>query len=193
MSRDQMKTITDTFLEMMKEMQRRHDEHIKELMNINTHQIEMLHDLADEVKTLRCELTQQQPKRKKYSKKSKEAEEKPKCCAMTLVGTRCKNSAFPGTDTCKKHVNYTARPVASTSKTKPPAVKKPPLKSKKKKIPPTHNHAVGEEPPGGFCQLCETHGDIFDPETPDLEFEDVAVGDKYLEERLRVMLESDDQ
>jgi hypothetical protein len=64
---------------------------------------------------------------------------------------------------------------------------------KKKKNPPTHNHAIGEAPPGGFCKLCETHGDIFDPETPDLEFEDVAVGDKYLEERLRAMLESDNQ
>jgi len=187
MSHEQMKTITDTFLEMMKEMQRRHDEQIKELMNINTQQIEMLHDLADEVKTLRAEVGGQ----KKQTKKSKKVEERPRCCATTAKGEQCKNSAFPGTDTCKKHVNYTARPAASTSKTKP-IVKKPPLK-KKKKNPPTHNHAIGEAPPGGFCKLCETHGDIFDPETPDLEFEDVAVGDKYLEERLRAMLESDNQ
>lgn len=190
MAQEQMKILTDTFLEMMKEMQRRHDEQIKELMNINTQQVKMLHDLADEVKTLRGELTQQL-KKSKQSKKSKQNEEKPRCCAVTAKGDQCKNSAFPGTLTCKKHVNYTAtpRPAASTSKTKP-VVKKPSLK-KKKNIPPTHNHAVGEAPPGGFCQLCETHGDIFDPETPDLDFEDVAVGDKYLEERLRAMLESD--
>ena len=187
MAQEQMKTLTDMFLEQMKDMQRRHDEQIKELMDINTQQIEMLRNLADEVKTLRGELTHQ-PKRKKQTKTK---ETKKQCCALTASGARCKNSAFPGTDTCKKHVNYTARPVASTSKTKP-VVKKPPLKSKKK-TPPTHNHGVGEEPPDGFCQLCETHGDIFDPETPDLDFEDVAVGDKYLEERLRAMLESDDQ
>jgi len=191
MSHEQMKILTDTFLECIKEMERRHDEQIKELMNINTQQVEMLHDLADEVKTLRVEVSQQKQGtgQKKQTKKTKKAEERPRCCAMTAKGEQCKNSAFPGKNTCQKHVNYTIpRPVASTSKTKPD-VKKPQLK--KKKNPPMHNHAIGEAPPGGFCKLCETHGDIFDPETPDLEFEDVAVGDKYLEERLRAMLESD--
>ena len=126
----------------------------------------------------------------KTVKKSKiPVEPRIQCSFITKKGEQCKNSAFPGKNTCQKHVNYTIpRPVASTSKTKPD-VKKPQLK--KKKNPPMHNHAIGEAPPGGFCKLCETHGDIFDPETPDLEFEDVAVGDKYLEERLRAMLESD--
>ena len=192
MAQEQMKTLTDMFLEQMKEMQRRHDEQIKNLVDINTHQTDILKSLIDEVKTLRCEVKQQpDPKQKKQTKKPKEP--KKQCCAVTASGARCKNSAFPGCETCKKHVNYTAQPTASTSKSKP-KVKKPPLKSKKK-THPTHNHGVGEEPPDGFCELCETHGDIFDPETPDLDFEDVAIGDKYLEERLRAMLEleSDDQ
>jgi len=44
---------------------------------------------------------------------------------------------------------------------KPP---KPPKKTKKKKMIPEHNHKPFEKPIGGYCELCETHGDIFNPE-----------------------------
>ena len=63
------------------------------------------------------------------------------------------------------------------------------LKKKKKEVP-LHNHKPGELPTE-TCELCETHGDILDPDMPDAEFEVVPVNGQTLEERLRIMLESE--
>jgi hypothetical protein len=70
------------------------------------------------------------------------------------------------------------------------AVKKRPVLKKKKKYVPVHNHKPGETPTE-TCELCETHGDIFDPDMPDTEFEESQDNDMSIEEKLRKMLDEE--
>jgi hypothetical protein len=72
-----------------------------------------------------------------------------------------------------------------------PKKKRPILKKKKKEVP-LHNHKPGELPTE-TCELCETHGDIFDPGMPDSEFEESQDdGDISIEEKLRKMLDEEE-
>lgn len=89
--------------------------------------------------------------------------EREQCCASTAKGTQCKNKAVDD-GKCKMHINQGERTIE-------PKVKK---QKKTKPKPPTHNHLPGLRT--AYCQLCETHGDIMDPELPNREFEIVATG-----------------
>jgi hypothetical protein len=143
--------------------------------------------LHEEVKTIREEITP-----KKRMPKQKVPIEK--CICKTIKGTPCKNGRLPGRDMCAKHVGMTdesvAAPIPSTSAV---AHKKPKVKKvTTKKVIPVHNHPIGEPPRDGvICELCETHGDLLDPDMPDADFEVVPVNGQSLEERLRIMLESE--
>jgi hypothetical protein len=89
--------------------------------------------------------------------------EREQCCALTAKGTQCKNKAIDD-GKCKMHINQGERTIE-------PKVKK---QKKTKPKPPTHNHLPGLRT--AYCQLCETHGDIMDPELPNREFEIIATG-----------------
>jgi hypothetical protein len=72
-----------------------------------------------------------------------------KCEGVTGKGTQCRNRASPDSCYCRMHGE---RPP------KPPRVVKAKKVAKPKKVQPEHTHGVGEA-----CQLCATHGDVWDP------------------------------
>lgn len=82
--------------------------------------------------------------------------------------------------------------------TRPRPKLKPKLKSKsdgkksvsKKPDPPKHNHLPGEIPTEP-CELCDTHGDVTDPDLINTEYEEVNVGGKSIEERLLEVIENE--
>ena len=82
--------------------------------------------------------------------------------------------------------------------TRPRPKLKPKLKTKsggkksvsKKPDPPKHNHLPGEIPTEP-CELCDTHGDVTDPDLINTEYEEVNVGGKSIEERLLEVIESE--
>lgn len=158
-----------------------------DLLSLITKQSELIQSLVDEVKELRNEINDLKTK-KKISPKT--PVEKVRCSGKTMKGAQCKNSCLDGKTVCAKHekCNHTDDEPSTSSK----PVKKPKIKKKaEKKELPLHNHGVNEPPKDGYCQLCDTHGDIFDPETPDADFEDIPVNGQSLEDRLRAMLESE--
>jgi len=158
---------------------------------------DLVKTLLDEVKTLRVENNQlreefkvfrEDMKPKRRVTKPKEPVEK--CSCKTIKGTPCKNSCLDGKTVCAKH----EKQIETSASGKEPLVSKKPRVKKPivKKIVPMHNHPIGESPRDGvMCELCETHGDILDPDMPDAEFEVVPVNGQTLEERLRIMLESE--
>ena len=86
----------------------------------------------------------------------------------------------------------------SNGGTRPRPKLKPKLKTKsggkksvsKKPDPPKHNHLPGEIPTEP-CELCDTHGDVTDPDLINTEYEEVNVGGKSIEERLLEVIESE--
>jgi hypothetical protein len=76
-----------------------------------------------------------------------------KCCGITGKGVRCANKALRGSEYCGMHSGETSRPVPRPKKKIP----------KPKKIQPEHTHPLGESPGEIPCPLCETHGDVWDP------------------------------
>lgn len=81
----------------------------------------------------------------------------PKCQGVTGKGTRCCNRAAPPSNYCRMH---------GERDPKPQRVVRPKKLAKPKKVQPEHTHGSGE-----VCMLCETHGDVLDPELPDAMFE----------------------
>ena len=99
---------------------------------------------------------------KEMYKVGETVEEKHKgiCEGVTGKGTPCKNSAVDGAKYCRMH----GREKVEIKRVR---VKK---EVKLKKIQPEHNHQLGELPLTP-CLLCETHGDVLDPELPNAKFE----------------------
>ena len=118
-------------------------------------------------------------------------EPKIECSAMTAKGHKCTKPCVPGETYCTLHIKM--------QKSKNVYLylqnqrKKRPILKKKKKEVPLHNHKPGELPTE-TCELCETHGDIFDPDMPDSEFEESQDdGDISIEEKLRKMLDEEEE
>jgi hypothetical protein len=103
------------------------------------------------------------------------------CEGVTGKGNACRNKACPGTKFCKMHAESKQR---VEKKEKKPREKKDP---KPKKIQPEHTHEIGEEP-SEPCPLCNTHGDVLNPELPDATFDGDDITD-----RLRKLLESENE
>lgn len=99
------------------------------------------------------------------------------CKGTTAKGTPCRNRCLPDSEFCRMHRDRPA-PVP-----KPPKEKK--TKAKTKKPAPEHVH----DQPGTSCQLCESHGDVTNPDMPEDEFEPV---DSDLSTRLRELLREGD-
>ena len=103
-------------------------------------------------------------------------QKKDPCQGVTGKGTPCRNGSLPGTCYCRMHSR-------EPKEIKQPRQKKEP---KPKKIQPEHNHPIGEDP-SDVCPLCQTHGDVMDPDLPDAEFE----GADDVTERLRALLQNE--
>jgi hypothetical protein len=85
--------------------------------------------------------------------------EKPKkvhCTGLNMRGNACKGKCLPDQTWCERH---------------DPSLPVKEKKGKKKKVAPEHNHGVGVEPLVP-CELCETHGDIFDGGVTDAKWVD---------------------
>jgi len=128
---------------------------------------------------------------------------KVQCSAIAASsGNRCKCRAKDGKDVCEKHDKQRqkqqvqqASTSSSSSNAEPSVPKKKPRvkKDASKKVTPVHNHPIGEpQLDGVICELCENHGDIFDPGVADVDFEILPENDQYIEERLRIMLENEE-
>lgn len=142
-----------------------------------------------EIEALRAEIAML--KETKNTKKSKKAERVP-CPGMTGKGVQCKKYCVEGEGACKVHgrpvkvsekvkVGREPKKVCSGLNMRgnpckrkcvdgetwcdrhDPSlpVKENKSKGKSKKVAPVHNHKVGEEALVP-CELCETHGDMFD-------------------------------
>ena len=105
------------------------------------------------------------------------------CSALTAKGKPCRFKALDGCKFCGVH-NKSAEPK------EPVEVKEPKKAKKAKKVPPpVHNHLPGEKPEDLICHLCDSHGDVLDPQDSEAVFED-----KSIKEKLKSILEtSDDQ
>jgi hypothetical protein len=90
-----------------------------------------------------------------------------KCDGVTGKGTRCCNRAVPGGNYCRMHGEREARPAKEP---------KPKKLAKPKKVQPEHRHGPGE-----VCMLCETHGDVLDPELPGAMFEGPEINNPIIE------------
>ena len=91
----------------------------------------------------------------------------PKCQGVTGKGTRCCNRASPGGTYCRMHGERPARP---------PKVVKVKKLAKPKKVQPEHTHGPGE-----ICMLCDTHGDVLDPDLPEALFEGPEINSLIIE------------
>jgi hypothetical protein len=108
------------------------------------------------------------------------------CSMMTAKGNQCTKPCIQGETCCTLHMKMRDKK-SNVEQT----VKKRPVLKKKKKDVPVHNHKPGETPTE-TCELCETHGDIFDPDMPDTEFEESQDNDMSIEEKLRKMLDEEE-
>jgi|SRR5210317_1906998 hypothetical protein len=126
-------------------------------------------------------------KPKPITKKPSKVPKEPKlvCSMMTAKGNPCTKPCVPGETCCTLHMKMRDKKTNTEQ-----AVKKRPVLKKKKKYVPVHNHKPGETPTE-TCELCETHGDIFDPGMPDTEFEESQDNDMSIEEKLRKMLDEE--
>jgi len=88
-----------------------------------------------------------------------------RCKGMTGKGTPCRNKAGTNGEYCGMHGEMKlCQPIPPKESKKPKKPKKP------KKLQPEHTHEGGG---GGVCELCETHGDVWNLGLVDEEFEAV--------------------
>lgn len=183
-------------------MRREQDESTKEILDLHNKLDNVSESLVEYDKNNK-EIVNSLPKPK--VKKSVIAETRIYCKCLTKKGIQCKKYCIEGHDTCKQHANMAnAKPnivttgdistntnVEKPSKpNKPVTVRKRKSAKKEKVKPPMHNHDPGEKPTTP-CDLCLSHGDIFDQEM--LEDEFVCISDKELslEERLQIAIDNE--
>jgi hypothetical protein len=186
-------------------MRREQDESSKEILDLHNKLDNVSESLVEYDKNNK-EIVNSLPKPK--VKKSVIVETRIYCKCLTKKGIQCKKYCIEGHDTCKQHANMTntkpnivttgdistdtnvEKPTKPTKPTKPVTVRKRKSAKKEKVKPPMHNHDPGEKPTTP-CDLCLSHGDIFDQEM--LEDEFVCISDKELslEERLQIAIDNE--
>ena len=180
-------------------MRREQDESTKEILDLHNKLDNVSESLVEYDKNNK-EIVNSLPKPK--VKKSVIVETRIYCKCLTKKGIQCKKYCIEGHDTCKQHANMAnTKPNIVTSDdistdtnvekpNKPVAVRKRKSAKKEKVKPPMHNHDPGEKPTTP-CDLCLSHGDIFDQEM--LEDEFVCISDKELslEERLQIAIDNE--
>lgn len=114
--------------------------------------------------------------------------EKPPCQATTAKGEPCPKRACADSDTlCAAHLKQSQRPPKAPKAAKAPA-KEPKAPAKPEKRLAEHAHAIGEPAPAGEpCELCETHGDAFDADLTEADFEGVEAD---MQDRLQDILKN---
>lgn len=100
------------------------------------------------------------------------------CKGITGNGTVCRNGALLGGEYCRMHGR----------EPKVKVVKKKVKEPKMKKIQPEHTHDIGEKS-DGYCKLCNTHGDVLNPDLPNDKF---VYADDDIESRLRQILQEEE-
>ena len=80
------------------------------------------------------------------------------CTGTNMRGNPCKGKCVPDQTWCERH---------------DPSMPVKEKKGKKKKVVPEHNHGIGVEPLVP-CELCETHGNIFDGGVTEVKWVDEA-------------------
>lgn len=109
----------------------------------------------------------------KKERKPIDTDKENRCIGLTAKGQPCAFTACSGSNMCKIHIKKTgsrmpeATPIVESSEPK-----KRGRKPKAKKETPQHNHSIGEDP-DSLCKLCDSHGDVVDPELPNKRFEEV--------------------
>ena len=97
-----------------------------------------------------CKVHSRPPKAPKAPKAPKVV-----CTGLNMRGNPCKRKCMDGETFCDRH-----DPSAPQKEKKG--------KAKGKKVAPLHNHEIDEEPLVP-CELCQTHGDMFDQNVTDVE------------------------
>ena len=113
----------------------------------------------------------QQEKQKRQRKKP----DKVMCKGITAKGQPCKFGACGEEGLCKKHLQ---------SQEKDPQAPRKTTKVQK----PRHEHLVEDDPE--TCQVCETHGNVINPEMPREEFE-IKGADEIKERLQRILREAE--
>ncbi len=136
----------------------------------------------------------QEPK----AKAPRQIKEKPKeqmCTGLTSKGEPCKFVAKCD-GLCGIHLRKRdAPPKEEKEGADPPSKKKGGRKPKEvtpKPSPPEHTHPLTEEPEE-VCTVCETQGNVMNPELSKAEFEAVAEEGKSLQDRLKAILANAEQ
>lgn len=145
------------------------------------------------VPTPQAQVPVQEPK----AKAPRQIKEKPKdqmCTGLTSKGEACKFVAKCD-GLCGIHMRKAnAPPKEATEGADPPSKKKGGRKPKEvapKPAAPAHSHPLTEEAEG--CVVCETQGNVMNPELSKAEFEAVAEEGKSLQERLQAILANAEQ
>ena len=145
------------------------------------------------VPTPQAQVPVQEPK----AKAPRQIKEKPKeqmCTGLTSKGEPCKFVAKCD-GLCGIHLRKAnAPPKEATEGADPPSKKKGGRKPKEvapKPTAPAHSHPLTEE--GEECVVCETQGNVMNPELSKAEFEAVAEEGKSLQERLQAILSMAEQ
>lgn len=158
--------------------------------------------LIAEIETLKAELDATRTQLVSLQPKTKQKPERVPCPHVTSKGSPCKKYCAPDIGTCKVHskpMKEKAPPKPKFSRPKctginmrgnpckgkcmedqtycerhdPNLAPKEKTKKSKKKDTPLHNHLVGVEPLVQ-CELCDTHGDMFDMSITDAKWVDEA-------------------
>lgn len=207
-----MEDLISTFTQKMKIMEDKMDNIINEntylrgkvnvVINASIEQNQSLHEKIDSLMGMNKVLVEEieSLKKPKVKKPKPDLVERVRCKCLTKKGEQCRKFCIEGHDTCKQHAKIQTESTTKNDSLSDDTDKSPPDKPdgrkrkvpvKRKVAPPVHNHKPGETPDEP-CELCNSHGDVFDTEMPDEEFSGVSVDGITLEERLRRAIEEEE-
>jgi hypothetical protein len=149
-------------------------------------------NLSDEKVPMIPMTTEEAPKKTRKPREAKPVDPtKNMCTGLTAKGQPCKFAALPGMEICGIHnrkLNGAPPPPPPAEGSNPtPAPVKVKAPKKAPKVDPVHNHPVGEKAEE-ICQLCESHGDLTDPEVTDKEFEAAVKDGQSIQDRLKAII-----
>ena len=133
-----------------------------------------------------------EPKKKAVKKprepKAEKEPEKP-CSGLTSKGGPCKFKAMTGSDLCGIHQRK-AEGVKAEKKPKVETEKKSKKSPKAKKTEPKHEHPIGDK--SDECELCESHGDVVEPQLTESTFEATVQDGADIRAKLQAILSEED-
>lgn len=127
--------------------------------------------------------------KKKAEKKPREPKAEKPCSGLTSKGGPCKFKAMAGSDLCGIHQRK-AEGVKAEKKPKVETEKKSKKSPKAKKTEPKHEHPVGDK--SDECELCESHGDVVEPQLTESTFEATVQDGADIKAKLQAILSEED-